>query len=88
MTTSACLIGSRPRSTPEGREGYIWFNEIQANASKATLKASIRDFDLTSFAARKQQLQQAAEDLAARYPTGKVNVSISDTYSNISKRTG
>jgi tripeptide aminopeptidase len=72
----------------EGREGYIWFNEIQANASKATLKASIRDFDLTSFAARKQQLQQAAEDLAARYPTGKVSVGISDTYSNISNALG
>ena len=79
------------KQTPEhteGREGYIWFNEIQANASKATLKVSIRDFDLASFAARKQQLQQAAEELAARYPTGEVSITISDIYSNISNALG
>ncbi|MDH1086397.1 peptidase T [Pantoea brenneri] len=72
----------------EGREGYIWFNEIQANASQAILKASIRDFDLASFAERKQQLQQQAQAIAARYPTGKVEITITDIYSNISNALG
>ena len=72
----------------EGREGYIWFNEIQANASQAILKASIRDFDLASFAERKQQLQQQAQAIASRYPTGKVEITITDIYSNISNALG
>ena len=72
----------------EGREGYIWFNEMQANASQATLKASIRDFDLSRFDARKQQLRQAAETIAARYPAGDVSITLSDIYSNISNALG
>ena len=72
----------------EGREGYIWFNEMQANASQAILKASVRDFDLASFAARKQQLQQQAQAIAARYPTGKVDITLTDIYSNISNALG
>ncbi|WP_312240662.1 peptidase T [Pantoea sp.] len=72
----------------EGREGYIWFNDMQANASEARLKASIRDFDLNAFAARKQKLQAVAQQIAARYPTGSVDLTISDTYSNISNAIG
>ncbi|WP_426767946.1 peptidase T [Erwinia aphidicola] len=72
----------------EGREGYTWFNDMQANASETRLKASIRDFDLVSFAARKQQMHDVAEKIRQAYPTGKVEVSISDTYSNISNAIG
>ena len=38
----------------EGREGYIWFNGMQASQSEALLKANIRDFDLANFERRKQ----------------------------------
>lgn len=72
----------------EGREGYTWFNDMHANASEAVLKASIRDFDLESFAGRKQQIQDVAEVIRKNYPTGRVDVSISDTYSNISNAIG
>ncbi|OON41134.1 peptidase T [Izhakiella australiensis] len=72
----------------EGREGYIWFNDLQAGPAEARLKASIRDFDLTSFAARKKQLQEVADKIAAAYPTGSVTIEISDTYSNISNAIG
>ena len=72
----------------EGREGYTWFNDLQANASEARLKASVRDFDLAQFAERKKQIERVASDIAAAYPTGKVEVSISDTYSNISNALG
>lgn len=79
------------QATPEhteGREGYIWFNEMQANASIATLNASIRDFDLAGFAARKQQLQTVRDIIAARYPTGNVELTLRDIYSNISNAIG
>ncbi|MTD25983.1 peptidase T [Erwinia sorbitola] len=79
------------QQTPEhtaGREGYTWFNDMQANASEARLKASIRDFDLDSFEQRKQQMHKVAEMIRQAYPTGKVEVSISDTYSNISNAIG
>ncbi|MDU4094006.1 MAG: peptidase T, partial [Pantoea sp.] len=79
------------QQTPEhtaGREGYIWFNEINAHAREARLKASIRDFDLNRFNQRKQQIVDAQQQIAARYPTGKVAVTINDIYSNISNAIG
>ncbi|MDZ7278384.1 peptidase T [Pantoea eucrina] len=72
----------------EGREGYIWFNDMQANASQAVLKASVRDFDFTQYEAKKAQLRAAAEAIAAQYPTGKVSINITDIYSNISNAIG
>ncbi len=72
----------------EGREGYIWFNDINANASRAVLKASIRDFDLQGFDEKKQQLVEVADEIAALYPTGHVSLTINDTYSNISNAIG
>ncbi|WP_075181820.1 peptidase T [Pantoea sp. 1.19] len=75
------------RQTPEctaGREGYIWFNDLQANASEAVLTAAIRDFDLRGFAERKAALQTAVREIAGRYPTGKVTMTVTDVYSNIS----
>jgi len=72
----------------EGREGYIWFNGIQAGQSEAVLKASIRDFDTASFAARKQQIADVAGKIAAQHPTGRVEHHIEDTYSNISNAIG
>ncbi|PKH26743.1 peptidase T [Enterobacterales bacterium CwR94] len=72
----------------EGREGYIWFNDLQANANEAVLKASIRDFDLATFAQRKQQIQGAVTAIAARYPGARVEASVSDIYSNISNAVG
>ena len=77
--------------TPEhtaGREGYVWFNGMQAVQSYAVLNASIRDFDLASFEQRKQQIADVAEKIAAQYPTAKVEFNISDTYSNISNAIG
>lgn len=77
--------------TPEhtaGREGYFWFNELVANANNATLKVSIRDFDLAAFTARKTRLQQVVQQIAALYPRAKVNCTVQDIYSNISNSLG
>jgi tripeptide aminopeptidase len=77
--------------TPEntaGREGYIWFNGMSATQQEAKLTASIRDFDLQSFAARKKKIEEATRAIAAKYPTAQVSVKITDTYSNISSAIG
>ncbi|MEI7207543.1 peptidase T [Pectobacterium carotovorum] len=68
----------------EGREGYVWFNDLTANANEAKLKASIRDFDLATFEQRKQQIAAIADKIAAQYPTGSVTYTLADIYSNIS----
>ncbi|MDW8846202.1 peptidase T [Erwinia sp. MMLR14_017] len=72
----------------EGREGYVWFNEMTANANETRLKASIRDFDLASFAQRKQKIADVAAKIREQYPTGKVEFTLTDTYSNISNAIG
>jgi tripeptide aminopeptidase len=77
--------------TPErtaGREGYVWFQDISANAAQARLKAMVRDFDKATFAARKARLAEVADEIAARYPTGRVECRISDTYGNIADSLG
>ncbi len=71
-----------PENT-EGREGYIWFNGLQAHSGEARLQAMIRDFDRESFAARKARLHAVTEEIAALYPTGRVACRITDTYGNI-----
>lgn len=72
----------------EGREGYVWFNEMTANANEARLKASIRDFDLASFAQRKQKIADVAAKIREQYPTGNVEFTVTDIYSNISNAIG
>jgi tripeptide aminopeptidase len=72
----------------EGREGYFWFNDIVANTSQARLKVMIREFDKERFAQRKRRVAQVAELIASRYPTGRVECSVTDTYGNISDSLG
>lgn len=77
--------------TPEntaGREGYVWFTGMNANASQAVLTANIRDFDRGSFEARKRSIGEIGEEIARRYPTGKVSWTVTDTYGNISDSLG
>lgn len=71
-----------PENT-EGREGYVWFNSITANPSEAKLGALIRDFDKANFEARKRRIEAVAAEVAALYPTGRVECLITDTYGNI-----
>ncbi|PTM41675.1 peptidase T [Bosea sp. 124] len=72
----------------EGREGYFWFNDIIANTSQARLKVMIREFDKERFGQRKRHIGEVAERIAARYPTGRVECTVTDTYGNISDSLG
>lgn len=80
-------IKDTPEHT-EGREGYFWFNDLTANANLATLKVSIRDFDLAGFNARKERIQEVVQQVAANYPRAKVSCKVTDIYSNISNSIG
>jgi len=86
------FIGAFDRAqTPEctdGRDGYIWFHDIAANPTQARMRAMIRDFDKASFEARKRQIAEVADRIAARYPKGGVACEITDTYGNISDSLG
>jgi tripeptide aminopeptidase len=72
----------------EGREGYFWFNDIVANTSQARLKVMIREFDRERFGQRKRRVADVATEIAARYPTGRVECSVTDTYGNIADSLG
>jgi len=77
--------------TPEhtaDREGYVWFNGMEAVQGYAVLSASIRDFDKARFEARKQQIGEVAELIAQAHPTAKVEFDVTDVYSNISNAIG
>lgn len=80
-------IQDTPEHT-EGREGYFWFNDMVANSNNATLKVSIRDFDLAAFNRRKARLQEVVQQIAANYPRAKVSCTVQDIYSNISNSIG
>lgn len=74
------------QETPEqtdGRDGYIWFNQIAGNQSAVTLQASIRDHDLSRYHARKQQLIQAVATIQSQYPRAQISIEIEDVYENI-----
>ncbi|WP_318387763.1 peptidase T [Enterobacter sp.] len=77
--------------TPEhtaDREGYVWFNGMEAVQGYAVLSASIRDFDKARFEARKQQIGEVAELIAQAHPTARVEFEVTDVYSNISNAIG
>ena len=76
-----------PENT-EGREGYVWFTGLNANAAEAVLQANIRDFDRSSFAARKQRIAEVGQEIAKRYPSGQVRWEVSDVYGNIEDSLG
>ena len=79
------------QQTPEhtaGREGYTWFNGMEAVQGQAVLSASIRDFDKQRFEERKRQIGEVAQRIAAQHPTAKVEYEIEDVYSNISNAVG
>lgn len=67
----------------EGREGYFYVTDLNANPDSAEIKLSIRDFDKTSYEARKHYISEVVNLIAARHPKAKIEYSVTDVYSNI-----
>ncbi|MDX7985975.1 peptidase T [Xenorhabdus sp. 12] len=68
----------------EHREGYFYVTDLVANPDNAKIKMAIRDFDRTSFDARKRYIGEAIELIRTRHPRAKIDFKIEDVYSNIS----
>ncbi len=81
------LVNSFDRmQTPEhteGVEGFIWVNGIDANVSEARVSLKIRDHNKALYEARKKQIADAVEFLKLRHPKAVIELTMSDTYSNI-----
>ena len=79
------------KDTPEhtdGKEGYFWVIGVQGNATRATVKLSIRDFDRASYEARKRYVHEVVALVAARHPRAKIACTVDDVYANIADSLG
>ena len=59
----------------EGKEGYWWFTDCEANAAECRLTMNIRDFDRSRYDSRKAFVLEAVE--AVRAPSSRPNSSTS-----------
>lgn len=74
------------KETPEcteGKEGYIWCQEIHSNPSTATVDLNIRDHDKKRYEKRKKLIEENVQKLRELEPRAKVELSMVDTYGNI-----
>ena len=67
----------------EGKEGYIWAQQISGNQSQAKVMLKIRDHDKAKYEAKKKLIKDNVEKLQKIEPRAKVVCTLSDTYGNI-----
>ncbi|MGN1164391.1 MAG: peptidase T [Candidatus Ornithospirochaeta sp.] len=75
-----------PAETPEcteGKEGYIWINNIQGDASVCTVFLNIRDHNREKYNEKKEKILLNAQMTREKYPKATIEVEVDDTYSNI-----
>jgi tripeptide aminopeptidase len=84
---AADFVAALPRElTPErtsGREGFIHVTDIEADATSATVRAILRDFDDDLLARHAALLRETAERVAAGDPRAGVTVDVVDQYPNM-----
>lgn len=89
---NACLLAqefialvpkqARPETT-QGYEGFYHLEKMQGVCRSAKLTFLIRDHDDAAFAQKKAFFQQAATQLAQKYPAAEIKVQIRDNYRNM-----
>ena len=83
-------INSLPRlETPEhteGREGFFHLYSIDGEVDQTKLQYIVRDHDKEHFEARKQMLQQLADDLNAQLEEQIIQVELEDQYFNMREK--
>ena len=75
------------KQTPEftaDKDGYWWFNGIEANALTCNLVMHIRDFDKASYQKRKEFVTEAVAKVQKLHPKAQIKVRFEDVYENIS----
>ena len=92
IMVNACLLAAAfaadlPRNmTPaetDGREGFFHLENITGDVNHAEMDFLIRDHDAQKFADKKELLTRRINELKEKYPTGKFELTISDTYKNM-----
>lgn len=74
-----------PLEIPENTdnyEGFFYLTEMSGNASTASMKYLIRDFDNDNFENRKQVLSKIVEELNKKY-NNSIELNIKDTFHNM-----
>ena len=74
--------GDRPEYT-EGYEGFFHLISFKGTVEEADFSYIIRDHSRTRFEERKVQMQQAADEINARYGAGTATAVIKDQYYNM-----
>jgi tripeptide aminopeptidase len=74
------------RLTPEttsGREGFLHPFEVTGSAGRASVSFILRDFDAEGLRSHAELLRRTAEQVAAREPRARVEVTIREQYRNM-----
>ena len=69
----------------DGYEGFYHINDIAGSETEARLSMIIRDFDKQNFEKRKQFVINAAEYLNKKYGEGTFEITVTDSYYNMSE---
>lgn len=67
----------------EGKEGYIWFTNIESDVLFCKISINIRDHDREKYEEKKTKLIKAAELIKKIHPRAEINLEIEDVYGNI-----
>jgi tripeptide aminopeptidase len=90
MYIATDYINSLPRlETPEhteGRQGFFHLTSIKGEVDGTTLQYIIRDHDRGHFEARKEMIQQLADELNEQYEKEVISVDIKDQYYNMREK--
>jgi tripeptide aminopeptidase len=90
MYIATDYINSLPRlETPEhteGREGFFHLHGIKGSVDETKIQYIIRDHDRNHFEARKQMVQQLADELNEQFEMEVVTVEIKDQYFNMREK--
>ncbi len=84
------FINSLPRlETPEhteGRQGFFHLSNIKGNVEETKLEYIIRDHDRKHFEARKEMMQDLAQEISDQYHSNCISLEIKDQYFNMREK--
>lgn len=84
------FINSLPRlESPEhteDRQGFFHLSDIKGDVEETRLEYIIRDHDKVHFEARKQMMQDLAQEICTQYESNCVEVAIRDQYFNMREK--
>lgn len=79
----ACFDRAQTPENTEGKEGYIWFTGMEANAVQASLRFNIRDFDRRRYEERKRYVGAVLDLVRLRHPRAGISWEFEEQYGNI-----